>query len=280
MPLAAAVAPAQMHADGHPGWRLLQDAVGHGDVFVDESAPIVAARVQPLLDFGIAEFGERRLVDLDVSAAGGAERVELLVKRLDDVVPELIELRVGVRQDSPIAAAKVEGTGAWNGDFWNEPGVRADEFEIREIDWPGPAHAAVDARDRLCAASARLATFGVLAADGIDADLAQLAVKEAVVGAATEFAVRRELQPDALLEVQRVLYRFVFGLGQLGPVDFVAREFRALIEQLAWPQQATDMLSMEWRRVVRQHRRMASLGLSDDPIRYAGGSRCARAPPI
>src|SRR6266480_2931134 len=269
MPLAAAVAPAQMHADGHPGWRLLQNSVRHRDVFVDEGAPVVAARVQPLLDFGIAELGERRLVDLDVSAAGGAERVELLVKRLDDVVPELIELRVGVRQDSPIAAAKVEGTGAWNGDFWNEPGVRADEFEIRHIDWTRPAHAAVDACNRLRATSARLATSGVLAADGVDADLAQLAVKEAVVGAATEFAVRRELQPHALLQAQRVLYGFVFGLGQLGPADFVAREFCALIEQLAWPQQATDMLSMEWRRLVRQHRRQASLGFQGYSIRSA-----------
>src|SRR5207244_2907856 len=187
MPLAAAVAPAQMHADGHAGWRILQDAVRHRDVFVDEGAPVVAARVQPLLDVGIAELGERRLVDLDVSAAGGAERVEFLTKCLDDVVPELIELRVGVGQNSRIAAAKVEGTGAWNGDLRNEPGVRADELEIRHIDWTRPAHAAVDARNRLRAAAAGLATSGVLVADGIDADLAQLAVKEAVVGAATEF---------------------------------------------------------------------------------------------
>jgi len=86
-----------MHADGHVRRRILKDAVRHGDVFVDEGAPVVAARVQPLPDFGIAELGERRLVDLDVSAAGGAERVELMTKRLDDVVPELIEVGVGVR---------------------------------------------------------------------------------------------------------------------------------------------------------------------------------------
>ena len=34
----------------------------------------------------------------------------------------------------------------------------------------------------------------VLAADGVDADLAELAVEEAVIGAAAEFAVGRELQ--------------------------------------------------------------------------------------
>src|SRR5262249_34868131 len=148
-----------------------------------------------------------------------------------------------------------EGTGPWNGDLRNEPAVRADELEIRHIDRRAPAHAAVDSRNRLRGAAARLAAFGVLAADGIDADLPELAIKETVVGAATEFAVRREPKPHALLERQRVLDGFVFGLGQLGPVDFAAREFCTLIEQLARPQQATDMLGMEWRRVMRQHGR-------------------------
>src|SRR5262249_53556325 len=163
--------------DGHVGWRILQDAVRHRDVFVDEGVPVVAARVQPLLDFGIAELGERRLVDLNVSTAGGAERVEFMAKRFDDVVPELIEIRVAVRENSPIAAAKVQGTGAWNGDLRNEPSVRADEQEIRHIDRTGPAHAAVDARNRLRSALARLTAFGVLAADGIDANLPRVGGK-------------------------------------------------------------------------------------------------------
>src|SRR5262249_3825120 len=211
-------------------------------------------------------------VDLDVSAPGGAERVELMAKRLDDVVPELIEVRVGVRQDSPVTAAKVEGTGPWNGDLRKEPAVRADELEIRHIDRRAPAHAAVDERNRLRGASARLAALGVVAADGIDADLPELAVKETVVGAATEFAVGREPEPHALLERQRVLDGFVLGLGQLRPVDFAAREFCTLIEQLARPQQATDMFGMEWRRVVRQHGRQASLGFPEPRWK-------ARAPP-
>ena len=49
------------------------------------------------------------------------------------------------------------------------------------------------------------------------------------------------------------------------PVDLTPKAFQllcALIEQPAWPQQATDMLSVEWRGVVRQHRR-ASLGFRD-----------------
>jgi len=164
----------------------------------------------------------------------------------------------------------VQGTGPWNGDLRNEPAVRADEVEIRHIDRRAPAHAAVDERNRLRGASARLAALGVLAADGVDADLPELAIKETVVGAATEFAVGRELEPHAALERQRVLDGFVFGLGQLRPVDFAAREFCTLIEQLARPQQATDMFGMEWRRVVRQHRRQASLGFSRTALEGAG----------
>src|SRR5262249_1401793 len=117
-------------------------------------------------DSGSAACGERRLVAWDVSAPGGAGRVELMGKCLGGVVPELMEVRVGVRQDSPVTAAKVEGTGPWNGDLRKEPAVRADELEIRHIDRRAPAHAAVDERNRLRGASARLAAFGVLAADG------------------------------------------------------------------------------------------------------------------
>src|SRR6516164_10573774 len=121
MPLAAAVAPAQMHADGHVGWRILEHAIRHRDVFVDEGAPVIAARMQPLPDFGIAELGERRLVDLDVSTASGAERVELMAKRLDDVVPEFIEVRVSVRQDSPVAAGKCRAQGPGMVTFGTSP---------------------------------------------------------------------------------------------------------------------------------------------------------------
>src|SRR5262249_31772099 len=100
-------------------------------------------------------------------------------------------------------------------------------------------------------------------ADGVGGELPESPVKETVGGAGTEFAGRRELEPHALLERQRVLDGFVFGLGQLRAVDFAAREFCTLIEQLARPQQATDMLGMEWRRVVRQHRRQTSLGFPE-----------------
>ena len=75
-----------------PTGAFLQDPVGDGNVFVDQRAPIVAARLELRLHVGIAELGERGLVDLDVAAAGGGERVQLLAERLDGVVPELIEV--------------------------------------------------------------------------------------------------------------------------------------------------------------------------------------------
>src|SRR5437660_12614144 len=75
----------------------------------------------------------------------------------------------------------------------------------------GPLHAASDQRDRLAAARADGAglgaALGVLAANGVDAEIAELAVEEAVIGAAAEFAVGRRLEPDALLQRQRLLAR-------------------------------------------------------------------------
>jgi hypothetical protein len=64
------------------------------------------------------------------------------------------------------------------------------------------------------------AALGVFAANGVDAEIAELAVEEAVIGAAAEFAVGRELQPDALLQRQRLLDRGVLGGGERLAADF------------------------------------------------------------
>ncbi len=113
VPLAAAVAAAQMHADPHAGRRVLEHAVGDRDVLVDQRAPVVAARLQPLLHVGIAELGEGGLVDLDIAAAGGGKRVQLLAERLDGVLPELVEVLVGALSTaaSPPRKCSAQGPG-------------------------------------------------------------------------------------------------------------------------------------------------------------------------
>ena len=74
---------------------------------------------------------------------------------------------------------------------------------------------------------AGLAAFGILAADGVDADVAELAVEEAVIGAATELAVGREPEADAFLKRDRVLDGLVFrGVERLA-VDLATAKLRA-----------------------------------------------------
>jgi hypothetical protein len=98
------------------------------------------------------------------------------------------------------------------------------------LDRLGPAHAALDHRNGLsCALSAR-ATFGFFAANRVDADVAELAVEEAVVGAAAEFAIGGEGQAHALLERERIFDGFVFRLGDRGGTDLAAAEPRPRLQ--------------------------------------------------
>ena len=94
-----------------------QNAVGDVDVAVDQHAPVVAARGERRLHVRIAELGERRLVDLHVGAAGGGQRGKLVVIGFDGVVPELIDIAVGVRGHGLVAAAEMQRAGTGNGDL-------------------------------------------------------------------------------------------------------------------------------------------------------------------
>jgi len=211
-----------------PAGCVAQHPVGDGDIFVDQRAPVVAARLERGLHLRIAELGKGRLVDLHIAAAGIGERLQFLAERFDRVVPELVEVRVGARQHGRVAAAKVQCAGAGDGDLRNKLGVGVDEREIRHVDRMAPAHAAFDHGDRLAGALAGRAALRIDAADRIDAEVAELAIEEAVIGAAAEFAVGGELQPDTLLQHERVLDGLVFGLGERRLVDFATREFRPL----------------------------------------------------
>src|SRR6266436_9535792 len=251
VPLAAAVAAAQMHADPHALRCILEHTVGDGDVLVDQRAPVVAARLQRALHLGVAELGEGGLVDLYVTATGFGERLQLAAERFHGVVPELVEVGVVGGEHGGVAAAEMQRAGAGDGDLGNEPGVGCEELEVRHVDWAGPLHAASDQRDRLAATLADGAglgaALGVFAANGVDAEIAELAVEETVIGAAAEFAVGRELQPDALLQRQRLLDRGVLGGGERLAADFAASEPATLVEQGLRTKQAADVFGSERR---------------------------------
>src|SRR5262249_54122094 len=93
------------------------------------------------------------------------------------------------------------------------------EFEVRYVDRRSPLHAALDQRDRLGGARAghtgRGAALGGVAADRVDTEVTELAIEEAMIGAAAEFAIRGEPKADTLLERENVLNGIVFRRGQL-----------------------------------------------------------------
>jgi hypothetical protein len=90
------------------------------------------------------------------------------------------------------------------------------------------------------------AALGVFPANGVDAEIAELAIEEAVIGAAAEFAVGRELQPDTLLQRQHLLDRGVLGGGKRLAADFAASEPATLVKQGLRTKQAADVLGSEW----------------------------------
>ena len=91
------------------------------------------------------------------------------------------------------------------------------------------------------------AALGVFAANGVDAEIAELAIEEAVIGAAAEFAIGRELQPDTLLQRQRLLDRGVLGGSERLAADFAASEPATLVEQGLRTKQAADVFGSERR---------------------------------
>src|SRR5215470_5878042 len=235
VPLAAAIAAAKMHADPHALRRILEHAVGDGDVLVDQRAPVVAAGLQRGLYFGVAELGKGGLVDLHIAAAGLGKRLQLLAERLHGVVPELVEVLVGGGEHGSVAAAEMQRTGAGDRDLGNKLGAGRNESEVRHVDRPRPLHTALDQRDRLGGALAGRtglgAALGIFAADRIDAEVAELAVEEAVIGAAAEFAIGGQPEADTLLERENVLDRAVFGGGQLLGTELATHKTRTGLEQ-------------------------------------------------
>jgi hypothetical protein len=98
--------------------------------------------------------------------------------------------------------------------------MRLEEGCIAGIDRMGPPQAAADNRDRLRAAS----TFAIRArrvgaANCIDAQIAELAVEKAVIGAAAEFTVSDEFKAYPLLQPDDGANRIIFGGNEFGFVD-------------------------------------------------------------
>src|SRR5262249_36511526 len=144
---------------------------------------------------------------------------------------------------------EMQRAGAGNGDFRHQGAVGSNEPQVRYVDRLRPVHAAPDERDRLRCPLAGLATLaapGVLAADRVDADVAERAIEEAVIRAAAKLAVGRKLEADAFLKRERVPDGRIFRGAQRVAADLAVAKARAQLQELARTQQAADVLGAEW----------------------------------
>src|SRR6266849_7504403 len=245
VPAPAAIAAAQMHADGEVG-KPARHPVGHVDIAINQAVPIVATGRERGPDPGIAEFGERGLVDLDIAAACHRQCSEFAPEGIDNVAPECIDIIVGARRHRGVAAAEMQRTWARNGDLRHGSSHRLQAHEVVHVNWTTPCDPAADPRRRLQAAPLAAASFD--RRHCVDGNVAQLAVEIAVIGGAAEFPIADDRESGRLLQPDSAQDRFVFDGGKLVTADLAGAKATARCDQALGPQQTADVLGPErWR---------------------------------
>src|SRR3974390_2012216 len=96
----------------------------------------------------------------------------------------------------------------------------------------GPTHPASDNSNRLRPAPA--AALRVSAGKGVDAEIAELLIEKAVIGASTELAIGHEAQAEPLLQCYRLGKSGVLRCGKIALRNLAACKARALLEQPRW----------------------------------------------
>jgi hypothetical protein len=116
-----------------------------------------------------------------------------------------------------------------------------------------PFDPALDECAGLCAASAvSISAARLLSADRVDLNIAKLLVEEAVVRPPPEFTVGDKSQADLLLQPDSGFDCLILEVSQCSAVDFTPLETRAMLQQILWPEQATDMFRPKGRFEVGQ----------------------------
>lgn len=134
------VSTAQVQSDDHVARVSLQAIVVRLDVRIQDRL-VVDFRLLHALDHRLsAEVREKRVVDLDVAAAGSVELLELLLVRKGDISKVLVVVLVHILVVRVLAVAKVVPLGRAHSDL--EPAVllgRRDGLESLELaDVEGP----------------------------------------------------------------------------------------------------------------------------------------------
>jgi hypothetical protein len=300
MPAPAAIAAAQMHADGELG-KAADHRIGGVDVSVDQGVPVFAAGGEHGLDVRVAEFRECRLVDLDIAAAGRGQRRELVAEAVHDVAPERIDILVRTRRHCGVAAAEMQRARPRNRDLGQgiSAGHRLEHEEVVHVNGAAPCDPAADPRDRLRAAAAHIGccrcalifkvpisgkpeigvlVHGVGCRQGVNGDVAEPPAEPAVeitmVGGAAEFSVGDDREAGGRLQPHRIGYRLGLDGGQGVRPDLARAEAAARRDQALGPQQAADVLGPE-RRTASGAQRPSHCG-----TRLSESARAAALVPV
>src|SRR5271156_1888073 len=173
---------------------------------------------------------------------------------VDDILPEKIDVGIRIAADILAAGTEMDDGRRRNGYLGGARGCSAKKFEIVDVDRSVPSHPRLHARNQ----QGQLMAFAVDEINFVDrrwvvgdrASTESAKIKIGIENLAAIFAVGDRLEPDALLERDRVANRRVFDGAQLLGGDFAARAIAAGLQQFRWPQQAADVVGSE-RRIVR-----------------------------
>ena len=96
---------------------------------------------------------------------------------------------------------------------------------------------------------------------GLDRKAVDPLDEAAPIGAAAEFAVGHDLQPDLLLHLHDIADALILNLRKMRVVDALARMVAECLTQHLRPQQAADMVGAERRAALRLFDHWRSPGL-------------------
>lgn len=136
-PRASEIAATEVNANHEIFWAIAECSVDEGRIGSGQFVGIVAAIHGALAHLGVTQIGEIGVVHLDVPAAGGVERGDLIAIALRKIVEEEVEVRIRLDVDSGASAAKVHHGWRGNGHLGRSRRVSLQEIEVIDLDVAG-----------------------------------------------------------------------------------------------------------------------------------------------
>ena len=138
-PFRARVAAAQMDGEIGVGPPRADTLVEQRDIGPEQVVRVFAERAHALAQVVVEEIGQDRIVDLDIAAAGGLQRGDLLPVDGRDIGPESVHLRIGLAAHRRAPAVEMDAARRGDGDLRRLRGRRGQHLVValHDIARPG-----------------------------------------------------------------------------------------------------------------------------------------------